>query len=512
MAVWYLDNDAEITEAVARLRDATDERVVFVVPPGSRIATGRINFKLLSREAAARGLSLAIASPDAQVRAMATSAGVLGLATVAEAEAALRRGDTPVEPVEPDAAVDVAEEPAAATADLGAEAAGTRFRWGSRRLAATVVVVLVVAITGMVASLQTLPTAEVSLTPRTVAIGPLEVTVTALSTISQPDLEARQVPAVALPIPLRVEGTFQASGSQRVEEQATGEVVFSAPGQALSRTVEIQALTPVFTAAGIEFQTTATVALRPSVASDATAQVVAPIEAARPGPAGNVPAGAIDRVPSLADRGISVTNTEPTTGGSLEETPVVTREDYDAAAVDLENRLAGALAAYLRDPANVPPGLTLYPDTAEPGPVSHEPRADELVGTKASQFRLSGRVGARVLAVDKDLVTEMARSALLAEIPAGMAVLPDGLSIETADGRAEEERITFRSTARADAYEPIDADAVLARIAGLPVSEARAILEGIGATTVSVWPEFLGDLPGDPGRIRLHVLEPSTTE
>jgi len=36
MAVWYLDSDDEITDAVARLRNATDEQVVFVVPTGSR--------------------------------------------------------------------------------------------------------------------------------------------------------------------------------------------------------------------------------------------------------------------------------------------------------------------------------------------------------------------------------------------------------------------------------------------------------------------------------------------
>ena len=44
MTIWYLDNEDEITDAVARLRQADDESVVFVVPPGSRIATGRINF------------------------------------------------------------------------------------------------------------------------------------------------------------------------------------------------------------------------------------------------------------------------------------------------------------------------------------------------------------------------------------------------------------------------------------------------------------------------------------
>ena len=66
MAVWYLDNDDEITDAVARLRGADEERVVFVVPPGSRIASGRINFKLLAREAESStclggGLAVALA-------------------------------------------------------------------------------------------------------------------------------------------------------------------------------------------------------------------------------------------------------------------------------------------------------------------------------------------------------------------------------------------------------------------------------------------------------------------
>ena len=68
MTTWYLDNEDEITDAVARLRQADSETVIFVVPPGSRIATGRINFKLLAREAESRDLRMAVASPDEQVR------------------------------------------------------------------------------------------------------------------------------------------------------------------------------------------------------------------------------------------------------------------------------------------------------------------------------------------------------------------------------------------------------------------------------------------------------------
>ena len=51
MSVCYLDVQDEITDAVARLRAASDGRVIVVLPPGSRIGTSRINFRLLLREA-----------------------------------------------------------------------------------------------------------------------------------------------------------------------------------------------------------------------------------------------------------------------------------------------------------------------------------------------------------------------------------------------------------------------------------------------------------------------------
>jgi hypothetical protein len=217
-------------------------------------------------------------------------------------------------------------------------------------------------------------------------------------------------------------------------------------------------------------------------------------------------------VPSLEGQGISVRNPAATAGGRFEETPVVTAQDYDRAAADLQNRLNVALETHLRDPANAPTGLTVFTETAQPGEISHHPAADELVGTAASEFLLTGELAARVLAVDLRLVDELAEAALLAQIPDGMAVLPGALSLDTPAAVVDGEEIRFERTAQAQAYQLIDRDDVLARIAGLPVSEARAILEGIGATTVSVWPEFLGDLPGDRNRIRLEVLEPSTSE
>ena len=190
----------------------------------------------------------------------------------------------------------------------------------------------------------------------------------------------------------------------------------------------------------------------------------------------------------------------------------MTLEDYEAAAVDLQNRLAGALAAHLRDPQQATQGLTVYRETAEPGEASIEPASGQVVGSKAADFRLSGAIEASVLAVDEQLVRDLAAAAVEAEVPPGMTLLPGDPAIEASEGLAEGDRIVFESSAQGTAYQIIDRDELLSRLAGKPVSEARAILEVVGTATVSVWPDFLADLPGDPDRIRLDIQEPATAE
>ncbi len=509
MAVWYLDNDDEITDAVARLRGSSDEQVVFVVPPGSRIATGRINFKLLAREAETRAKEMAIASPDQQVRALATSAGVLAAATVEQAEAALARGDVPPEPVEAPESMVAAGDSATGRGATGSDEPGARSRpWDSRRLVVTTVMLVALLLVGAFAATQLLPTAQITLRPRVSTLGPIEVPVLAMPSITQPDNESGQIPAVTLPVPLVVRGTFSASGTEAIEANATGEVVFFTPDQPTEQ--EIPAGTRLKTPAGVEFETTETVTL-PATEGD-TSEVRAPVEAVRSGADGNVSAGAISVVPSLAEQGISVSNPEPTSGGRFEQTLKVTADDYDAAAVDLQNRLASALVAYLRDPANAPDGLTVFPSTAQLGIVRHEPTFDELVSTSGSEFELSAEVTASVLAVDPDLVDEVALARLQAAVPEDMDVLAGSVTSDPGDGTADGQRIRFAARAAAATYPRIDADELVQQVAGLPVSEARAILASFGSATVNVWPGFLDSLPADRGRIELDVTEPSTTE
>ena len=89
MAIFYLDIDDEITSAAARIRGTADLVVVLVLPAGSRIATSRINFRLLAREAQQRSRRLSIVAPDAAARALAATAGLPVYGSTMEYEASL---------------------------------------------------------------------------------------------------------------------------------------------------------------------------------------------------------------------------------------------------------------------------------------------------------------------------------------------------------------------------------------------------------------------------------------
>ena len=86
MAIYYLDIDDEITSAAARIRDSSDSRIALVLAGGSRVATSRINFRLLAREAKKRGKRLAIIAADPSVQSVARTAELPVYATVGDYE------------------------------------------------------------------------------------------------------------------------------------------------------------------------------------------------------------------------------------------------------------------------------------------------------------------------------------------------------------------------------------------------------------------------------------------
>jgi hypothetical protein len=89
----YLEVDDEITSAAARIRGSDSARIAVVLPYGSRVATSRINFRLLARDALTHDKRLSIVTGDPATRALAASAGLPVFASVAEYESAMAGAD-----------------------------------------------------------------------------------------------------------------------------------------------------------------------------------------------------------------------------------------------------------------------------------------------------------------------------------------------------------------------------------------------------------------------------------
>ena len=117
----FLDVDDEITSAAARIRGSEATKVALVVPYGSRIATSRMNFRLLSREAVVNNRRLSIVATDPATRALAASAGLPVFSSVAEWDAAA--GTTSGSSASDGASATATAQPAPATSAAATPAA-----------------------------------------------------------------------------------------------------------------------------------------------------------------------------------------------------------------------------------------------------------------------------------------------------------------------------------------------------------------------------------------------------
>lgn len=563
MTTAFLDVDDEITSAVARLRDAGETYLVLVLPPGSRIATSRINFRLLAREARDRGRNLSIVCPEPEVRALAASAGLPAFATVTDYEAAhdeaaqdedepptqrvepaapapqqasarLPRGSAAVTPAAPPPRASAGERRAAGTALAprtaarsvaaatgssvvaprlapGAEvtARETRITRGPRRrlrLPLALLILLLLGAAGAAAYLV-LPSAQITLTPRGEPVAPVAMKVVADPAARRVDPAAGIVPAQRVEVPLEVRDGFQATGVRTSLVPARGTVRFQSENTL--NDVTIPAGTRLLTTSAVSFFTLAAATVpRASFATGRTYRDVA-IQATEAGPAGNVPAGSITRLSaSLAEVLISATNRSPTTGGSRSEVAVVTQRDYDAARQALEGRLRTALGEALKAPGAVPEGTTLAPESATVGQPVTEPAADELIDRPTRSFDLTLKTRASVLAVDGAQLAELAAARLRATVDAEHELFADSVRMDVGPPVVKDGRIEYAVQASAEQWRRLDGAQLLAAVRGRAVEEARSILQQYGDVDIDAWPAFLDRIPALEDRVKLIIRDP----
>ena len=356
-----------------------------------------------------------------------------------------------------------------------------------------------------------LPTATITLRPLATVLRPTPVAVTADPNVAVSDVAAGAVPAEVIEIPLSVQGEFAATGVDIRETRAEGSVRFRSENTL--NDVPLPQGTIVSTPDGVDFETTAPATVpRADFATSTPGTVDVPVRASRPGTRGNVGAGAITEVPAaLAGQLVSVRNPDPTDGGRHVEDNVVTQADFDAALIALDGQLEAALANALAQPSTTPRGLTLFPTSAQTGDAQPDPAAVDLVGAVQPNFTLMLNSVASVLAVNEELVDQLATDRLRDALQPGQQIVGDKVDATHSAGQMVVNTIVYSVQASASIYSQPDSGAIIAAVRGKPVAQAKQILAPYGMVDIAIWPDFIDRLPDQAARISVTIVSPSAS-
>lgn len=527
-ALIYLEADDEVTSVVRRVRASTEPRVVVVAPGRSRATSSVVALRLLARFAEEENREIAVVG-DALTRSLAAEAGLAAYLTVEDARQAAPADSAGVAPrragihvvrgsntaevaptaaaapfVDPDAAwAETRPRPVARAVPGPGQATGRRP--GRRRVPVAVAAALLGALVAaaFIAGAVLLPAANVTIAVRTDPISSRTYTLDAP--------EAERVTGTVDDV-----ATVSASGTYPILKQATGTVTLFNFNVS---PVDVDAGTLV--AAGQEAGAQAFATVIPVIvpegsltpegfiqAGEATVNVMA----AAPGPAGNVPAEAIDTVlsdgPRNRLRGFAnnaqplVVNPGPTSGGSESSGTEITQEDVDAAVASLREALTALVAAELDRTRATAVTIGEIPQPAIEG-------LDGLVGTRDLEtVDIRGTLAYDHWLVDQEGLERAAAERFARDgeaIPRGSRVVDAETAVEVTEmaATADGVQVTVEVSGRAEAM--VDADVVLERIRGRTLDDARAALRDFGRASIDLWPGWVTSVPDLEWRIAVTI-------
>jgi hypothetical protein len=538
MAIYYLDVDDEITSAAARIRDSSETRIALVIQGGSRVATSRINFKVLAREARHRNRRLAIVAADATVRSLAQSAGLPVFGSVSEYQKAESARPAGTQPGGADAVSDTLDELAAtvyaartgptvparglAAGSLGgatrsvAEPPRAGFSWhgiGLRGIVAIALVAVLIVVGGT--AFTVLPSASIVLTLRGEPVGPLNLTVTVDPSLTTNDDATATIAGESKSFDLQSSGSFQATGQRIVETAATGTVTFMSANT--DHSVNIPAGTQIETAGKIAFATTATVNVPKATLSGVSTLTLgradAPVVAVKKGVSGNVAAGAIVNVPpALAVALVTpnqVTNKAPTTGGTHTVVPFIQQSDIDAAEASLTSQLDSSLQAQAADPASANGGLEIFPKTAQMGDATYSPDPGTLLNQETGNFELAASATGTATAADLASVRSLSQRRIMGLVKPGYTVVAGSVEVALGSPANQGSVISVPVTANAMQAPKVDEAKLRDAIKGMSVTQARSYLSKYGVAEVSLSPFWSSTVTGLDFRIDMRVISPT---
>lgn len=458
-----LDPQDDRASIADRLAWAQAPRVLLVWPRSGRPRLRRLDLTLLQRQARRRGVALALATTDPDLRELASDLGIPAFDT-------------------PDRADEQAWVAAEAVAPLPKRAAGERpapselrrsgLKRGPRRAAGRVAravlraLLFALALASVAAlALVAWPSAEITLVPvTTVEVHDLELTLDPQAGV----LAAGLLPA--RPAYAVVEGSLRVptTGASAVaSERARTTIVFTNLTEALVVVPQGTGLRAQ-DADGTRFLTLESVALEPG----GTASVLA--EAAEPGPQANLPAGQITRVEGPLGLQVSVASPEPAVGGAESLRPAVDPADVRSAERQLRASLLEQAVAETE--AGLSGGSVVAPASAR---VARElgRGVDADVGQPADSVEITLELEVELLIYAEADLAEAVQAALTARSQ-GLLSVPGSEQAEVVGGTAPDAagRARLRVRVTRAAFEPVEGAALTRRLLGQTPQQAAALL------------------------------------
>lgn len=478
---------ATILEAMDRVRAAgTADEVVLSVAAGAPVLRSPAFLEVLRRAAPTR--RVALVTPDARARSLATSVHMPAFASIA----ALERHELD------------ATEPLGKAMRAAIVAAVPRRASPLPGIAVATTVLMALAIVFAVVA----PSATVVVAPVSEPVGPLEY-----------DLRAgpnnADIAALTLgPAQISAKLGGSATGSRTEETKATGMVKFT---NTSTGDIRIGKGTVVSTSDNIRFQTLedkvlpkSSIGVLPPFVTFGTVEI--PVEAMEPGPRGNVAAKRIDRSPQPAS--YNVENPAPTTGGDSKKIPVVQQSDYDGLASrsdgELQKQAASQIDVWKKqvDKDHSVYGVVYANRSITP--------AADVVGKDAKDAAFEITVSATVTGYSvvnsepaKTAVDRLAQTVdddhKIAEAGAATSIV----GTPTVDAQG----VHWRVRVRAEQFRRFNENAIRAAVVAHPLDAAeitKAVeAQGVQWRRVLTWPGWWPRMPFLESRIRIETEAPA---
>jgi hypothetical protein len=494
-------------------------RALLVIPRGLSLSVTEL--RALRHEAAVHGITVALVTGNARLRADAAAEGISTFRSRGWAERMpWWRKPKPRAPISRSRRmrrppVASAEPPPPPAPGLFAKRSPSGFRAGRfvsgfvRRpnpwfIELGLILVLVALLSGLLYSLAIIvPAAEVTVVPLSETVHvtvPLRASQGAVA-----DAEAGTLPARAVSVQIAGEGQAATTGRRREpSERARGNVLLV---NRTGREIAVPSGTVVATATG----DTQRFATRAEAKVPPNGRTTVPVEALLPGPASNVRAGTITQVEGPLGTLLVVANEAAIGGGGTSEVGVVTEDDQKRLQAALFEELKAKALEALRDKLEA--GEFLPPDSVTYLPMS--PAFTPFLGDVAADLSLSMSVQAVGLAVKTADGNELALKELQRAMAPGTRLVASSIRYIPGSILMEDARtVSFSMTAEGTLLNAIDARAVRTSVLGLRPDQAVVALASryplARPAEVSLGPDWLPlivptQLPVLPWRIRVHV-------